>query len=385
MKRRRELLAGLAAATTAPLAGCSPCGETWAARQLAFDVETVTPTADGWELTVSATADFAFPKSGTDGFGTFDVALYAADRSLLDYATVDGLRWRDVPEADRTETDCGDHGSRSVTRSFSVVEVPHYVGPRFVEGHEAASLDPNSSQGFSALEALRYAPGGDGTATPAGAPTPTTGTEATAGTTGTPTDPATTPTAYRTATGTTSATPRTPRTANGSTTPTASRTAAGTTDATTPGPDGELSPDDYEVVAVEALPWPEPDNQAVTETDRLTNLRFRTSPSCTSRRGARLDLGLFEADVLVEWARLIPEGSCERPYLESASLADGRLTVRVGLHQATQVRCRDCAYVRYRLLADWREGVDRSLEEAEFVHVTGSGEVVERIVRRAED
>lgn len=382
MTSRRQLLAGLATATTAPLAGCSPCGETWYADQLAFDLDRIERADSGWDLAVTATASFHFPKREDGGFGPFDVALYGADTSLLDYETVDGLRWSDVPEIERTETDCGDHGSTSVTRSFTVDERPHYVGPRFVEGHEASSLDPNSSSGFNGLDALRYAPAGDST-------TATNGTTTTDGTTATTDEgtPATTGgRTNATATNGTAGTDGTTATADEETTATTGEgtTATGTAErptGTATG-DGAVTPADYETVAIEALPWPEPDNQAVTETDRLTNVRFRTSPACTSRGGAEADTGFFVGDLVVEWARPIPNGSCARPFLESLSSADRRLTVRVGLHEPSHVRCRDCEYIRYRLVVDAREGAEPVFDEVEFLHVSEGGEVEERIVEQ---
>lgn len=340
MKRRREVLVGVGASVVGSLAGCSECGETWTAYRLSLGLDSVDWTGDGWELSVSVTAEFAFPTSAEQGFGAFDVALYGEDRSLLDYETVDGLRWGDVPDDERTESECGDRGTASVTRSFSVAALPRYVGPRFHDGHEAASLEPNATGGFAGLRALRYA---DADATDATKSTPRTTAE------GTPDS----------------------RTTDEATSGEATAT--------------DVSGDDFEPVAVESLPWPTPKNQAVRATDSLTDLRFRTAPACASRGDVHAEADGYPSDLVVEWARPIPDGSCDRPFLESAAVEGERLSLVVGLHEAPQVRCRRCDHLGYEVLADRRDDPDEEIETVELVHLSRAGDVVERVVEPVED
>lgn len=330
MPRRRKVLTGIGTGALGALAGCSECGETWYAHQLYFDVDEVDRSDTEWEITVTSTVDFEFPTSDDDGVGSFDVAVYGENQSLLDYETVDGLRWGDVPDDRRTETECGDGGTAAATKSFSLEEFPYYVGPRFVDGREAESLDPNSSSGFSALETIWYAADGEG-----------------------------------------------------STTPTGTETVTETPKPTGEPPRDDVSPEDYERVEVEVLPWPTPDNQAVRETEALTNVRFWTGSACVSRSGVRTRTDLFDSDLLVEWARAVP--GCKRPFLETVSYEDSRLTLEVGLHEAPQVRCRECDQLGYQLQVDRRAGREFRFEEVEIVHRSGDGAVVERVVELVDD
>lgn len=332
--RRRELLGTAAAGAVGVLAGCTRCGETWYGHRLSFSLDAVAPTAEGYELTVSATVAFEFPKDERDGVGTFDIALYGADRSLLAVETVEGLRWGQVPEQERIEGECGPSGTATATRTVTVPDRPHYVGPRFHDGREAAALEPNSTAGFHELTTLRYreaggAPDGDGTAT--------------------------------TGDGTTSE--------------------ATTTDATTTEPTSDdLSPADYELVSVEQLPWPTPDLQAVDATESLTNVRFSPIRGCYERGEPTLVFSLYRADLRLRWSRPVPESECQWPFLEALSFSDGRLTVDVGLGTAPAARCDPCDARRYELLLDYREDREVTVEEVLVRHLGPDGSVRERRV-----
>jgi len=357
MVRRRELLGTAAAGAASLLAGCSMCGETWYGHRLTVDLASIAPTGDGYEVTVSATVAFEFPTEDRDGVGTFDLALYGADRSVLAAETVPGLRWGQVPEQERIDGRCGQSGTATATRTVTVPELPHYLGPRFHDGREAASLNTNSTAGFHELTVLRYrtadadGPSGDGTTTTGGP----NGTATTDGPDG-------------------SATQDGP---NG--------TATDETTTTEPTATGDVSPADYERVSVESLPWPTPDLQAVDATESLTNVRFRSVRGCYDRGELDVVFSPYRADLSLQWSRPVPRGECRWPSLDALSLADGRLVVDVGLAEVPYARCDPCDARRYELRVDYRADREAEIEEVLVRHLGTDGDVVERRVASAEE
>ncbi|WP_255149670.1 hypothetical protein [Halorarius halobius] len=128
--RRRALLAGVATAVASPLAGCSPCGETWTG----IDLD-VTPTAlrrigDGWQVDARVDVSFQFGRQGA-GFSDAALAAFDADGRLVGARRLGDLTWSKVPDDVRSHDDCGSYGGFTRTASVDAGAFPRVVGLRF--------------------------------------------------------------------------------------------------------------------------------------------------------------------------------------------------------------------------------------------------------------
>lgn len=129
--RRRELLAGIGAATGSTLAGCG-CGETWAGVGFTVEPTALTRTGDGWQVDAEVAIDFGF---GRDGNGVYGAALAAFDETgrVVGESPLGDLTWTAVAGADRTETDCGTHGTLRRAATVEADAVPQWMGIRYDE------------------------------------------------------------------------------------------------------------------------------------------------------------------------------------------------------------------------------------------------------------
>lgn len=111
------------------LAGCSPCGETWTG--VGYTVEPLSvERADDWRVDARIDVEFDFGREG-HGLAAAALALFDAEGALLDESAVGDLGWSDVPAAERTETDCGDHGSLTREATLTSGRFPRWIGVRY--------------------------------------------------------------------------------------------------------------------------------------------------------------------------------------------------------------------------------------------------------------
>jgi len=310
MQRRRQFLAAGVAGISGVFGGCS-CGETWASVDLAFDVTDVRRHDGEWHISVSATLSFDFPKEDDEGIGSFDIALYDRNKTLLEARAVDGFRWKEVPDSHRTETDCGDHGTASVTESFTVDRIPFFVGPRFHHGQSVDTLELDWRGSRSKLTASRL---------------------------------------------------ERDRSSKGNVTVTA------------------VSADDYESVQVKTVPWPVVDSQTVDRTETFRTIRFDTSVRYRERDSPEVNFYSDATEIAIRWARPVPDGSCERPFLEGVDRQNRTLYLRIGTHDVPRVRCQHDSAIPYRFEADFRDATPPTIETIVFVHLDATGKVIERLV-----
>ena len=306
MQSRRAVLSAGAVGAYGLLAGCVGCSPGQTAWRLGLDLHDIQAVDAGWELVVSAGLDIENASVDGDGVGPFEITLYDQETTVLGTELVDGLRWEDVPESQREETECASRGSTSVTRTVTVADVPTYIGPRFRDPADARTLLTGLSSEIESLTAVRYAGSKPGK-----------------------------------------------------------------------GTDEAVAPTDFEQVDVGRLPWPEPDNQAIRSTEILQNVQFHAGPGCTRSRPG-VEERFDDGTLFLEWARPVPDGSCQRPYLSDARVEDGRLVFEIGLHEPPHVLCRECSMRRYTIQAT----VDADplpFETVELVHIDSEGTVIERV------
>lgn len=368
---RRTVVAALGAGSVGALAGCG-C-KLRDAYRISLELDAIEPVTDGWELTVTATTRILNPSDDADdlGSGRYDVAAYDHDRTLLETGEVEPVTWGDVPEANRSESDCGDVGSRSTTETLVVGELPAYVGPRFHDPEDVEEFAPGSHRGLISVETLQYA-GFDGSRQTgfadgvvyadanddwADSDANDDGAEDTNGT------------------------------ADGAEASNASDDGPGSTSAETNLPEVDewppesATPSDYETTRIRSLPWPRPTTQAVERTDDLAELAFDVDTRCRShRRHFEASLGPRSNELHVRWERQTGE-SCVRPFLADVLVDDGTVTVVVLDRRVPYARCRDCEALGYQLHGEFVDGVASTIDEIVIEH-RDDGEIEERIVER---
>lgn len=126
---RRRLLALLGAGSMPALAGCTPCGETWTG--VGFAVEPLSiERAGGWRVEARIRVDFDFGREGY-GLTSAALALFDDEGAVLAESPVGDLTWREVPDDERRETDCGDYGSLTREATLESGTFPRWVGLRY--------------------------------------------------------------------------------------------------------------------------------------------------------------------------------------------------------------------------------------------------------------
>lgn len=130
--RRRQVLAGIATATLPALAGCTKCGETWTGVGFRVQPTAIEQTAAGWRVDATVEVMFNFGRDGTGVFGTA-LAAFDDDGRVAESTTLGDLVWDAVPDANRTETECGTHGRLTRQATVQSDTFPQWVGIRFDE------------------------------------------------------------------------------------------------------------------------------------------------------------------------------------------------------------------------------------------------------------
>lgn len=138
--KRRSLLTTLSLSALSTFPGCvgtgpEPCrGETWTG--LGFEVgltDIAYSEATGqWEGQCSISTTYSYVRGPNSDVGITEagVALYSRDGHLIDIVELGDMTWDSVPNADRSEMECGGFKAGGLTRhgEFAVDSFPYFLG-----------------------------------------------------------------------------------------------------------------------------------------------------------------------------------------------------------------------------------------------------------------